>query len=133
MLPDSVIPKKELKEIMKRFNADKDRGIGMKMFCDVAGISTASFKSIFVDEEQELSEYIQRRVSKAYKSWMNGEIAVMMNRNQTRFAQYRKEPKPRMVRDTRIAFENGQFKLNVGVRNSADYSITPLDEQMRRR
>jgi hypothetical protein len=64
---------------------------------------------------------------------MNGEIAVMMNRNMTRFAQYRKEPKPRLVRDTRIAFENGQFKLNVGVRNSADYSITPLDEQMRRR
>ena len=127
-----VIPRQELKRIIKRFLADKNRGISIPLFAELCGVSVAILRLVFIYEQEPLTEYIQRRVSKGYQSWLRGEVAVMMNRDQTRFVQYRKQPKPRMARSLGLQVENGQIKLKIGLKNKADYSNPDIDEQLRR-
>jgi hypothetical protein len=127
-----VIPRQELKRTIKRFLADRNRGISIPLFADLCGVSVAILRLVFIREEEPLTEYIQRRVSKGYRSWLRGEVAVMMNRDQTRFVQYRKEPKPRVARSMGLEVQNGQIKLKIGLKNKADYSNLDIDEQLRR-
>jgi len=127
-----VIPRQDLKRTIKRFLSDKNRGISIPLFAELCGVSVAILRLVFIKEEEPLTEYVQRRVSKGYQSWLRGEVAVMMNRDQTRFVQYRKESKPRMARSMGLQVENGQIKLKIGLKNKADYSNLDIDEQLRR-
>ena len=127
-----VIPRQELKRTIKRFLSDKNRGISIPLFAELCGVSVAILRLVFIKEEEPLTEYVQRRVSKGYQSWLRGEVAVMMNRDQTRFVQYRKEPKPRVARSIGLEVQNGQIKLKIGLKNKADYSNLDIDEQLRR-
>ena len=127
-----VIPRQELKRTIKRFLSDKNRGISIPLFAELCGVSVAILRLVFIKEEEPLTEYVQRRVSKGYQSWLRGEVAVMMNRDQTRFVQYRKEPKPRVARSMGLEVQNGQIKLKIGLKNKADYSNLDIDEQLRR-
>jgi hypothetical protein len=129
---NSVIPRQELKRTIKRFLSDKNRGISIPLFAELCGVSVAILRLVFIKEEEPLTEYVQRRVSKGYQSWLRGEVAVMMNRDQTRFVQYRKEPKPRVARSMGLEVQNGQIKLKIGLKNKADYSNLDIDEQLRR-
>ena len=131
-LPDHVIPRARLLAIMKRFIADENRGISIDLFCEVAGINKTTFLDAFKDESTLMSEYVQRRVSKAYLSWLAGDIAVMQNRDKTRFTQYRREPKPRLARCQRLKVVDGKIQLDIGIKNRADYSTPTLDEQLKR-
>jgi hypothetical protein len=127
-----VIPRQDLKRTIKRFLSDKNRGISIPLFAELCGVSVAILRLVFIKEEEPLTEYVQRRVSKGYQSWLRGEVAVMMNRDQTRFVQYRKEPKPRVARFIGLEVQNGQIKLKIGLKNKADYSNLDIDEQLRR-
>jgi hypothetical protein len=127
-----VIPRQDLKRTIKRFLSDKNRGISIPLFAELCGVSVAILRLVFIKEEEPLTEYVQRRVSKGYQSWVRGEVAVMMNRDQTRFVQYRKEPKPRVARSIGLEVQNGQIKLKIGLKNKADYSNLDIDEQLRR-
>lgn len=131
-LPDHVIPRTRLTAIMKRFIADQNRGISLDLFSELAGINVTTLVDVFRDESVPLSEYVQRRVSKAYMSWLAGDVAVMQNRNNTRFVAYRKEPKPRLARCQRLKVVNGKIQLDIGIKNRADYSAPTLDEQLER-
>jgi len=79
-----------------------------------------------------LSEYVQRRVSKAYNEWKDGEVAIMQNRDTSKFVQFRKEAKPAMQRTTGLQVVNGEIKIKLGITKKYDYSISTLDEQLRR-
>ena len=127
-----VIPRQDLKRTIKRFLSDKNRGISIPLFAELCGVSVAILRLVFIKEEEPLTEYVQRRVSKGYQSWLRGEVAVMMNRDQTRFVQYRKKPKPRVARFIGLEVQNGQIKLKIGLKNKADYSNLDIDEQLRR-
>jgi hypothetical protein len=127
-----VYPKLELKRIIKRFFNDKNRGISIALFADVAGVSQYHLRDVFLDESEPLTEYVQRRVDKAYKAWVNGEIAIMQNQDRSKFVQYRKENKPVMTKSMGIALKDGQFKVNLGVKPKYDYSGLTLDEQLER-
>lgn len=127
-----VIPRQDLKRTIQRFLSDKNRGISIPLFAELCGVSVAILRLVFIKEEEPLTEYVQRRVSKGYQSWLRGEVAVMMNRDQTRFVQYRKEPKPRVARSIGLEVQNGQIKLKIGLKNKADYSNLDIDEQLRR-
>ena len=129
---NSVIPRQELKRTIKRFLSDKNRGISIPLFAELCGVSVAILRLVFIKEEEPLTEYVQRRVSKGYQSWLRGEVAVMMNRDQTRFVQYRKEAKPKVARSMGLEVQNGQIKLKIGLKNKADYSNLHIDEQLRR-
>ena len=127
-----VYPKSELKRIIKKFFQDKNRGISIKLFAELAGVSHLYLRDVFLYETEPLSETVQRRVDKAYKAWANGEVAIMQNQDRTRFVQYRKEAKPVMEKTTNIQLVNGQFKVSLGVKPKYDYSGLTLDEQLER-
>jgi len=126
------IPKAELRKIIKRFLRDSQRGISIELFAQLAGLSASIIKSVFVYETEPLTEYVQRRVSKAYTEWKNGEVSIMQNRDQTRFVQYRKDAKPVLEKKNSLQLVNGQIKLKIGIENRYDYSKLTLDEQLKR-
>jgi AraC-like DNA-binding protein len=126
-----VILRKQLQKIIQRFFADENRGISVALFAEAAGLSEKTLYNVFVHNETAMTEMVQRRVSKAYNAWLNGELAIMMNRNQTRFVQYRKVPQPKLTRSMGLEFSNGSIKIKTGIRNKADYSGSDLDEQLK--
>jgi hypothetical protein len=127
----NVISKQELLRTMKLFFADQNRGISIDLFADLAGLGTKTMVEVFINQNAPLSEYVQRRTSKAYKAWRNGDVAVMKNRDNSKFVQYRKESKPKMVRGYGLQVVGGEIKLKLGVKNRADYDST-LAEQLDR-
>lgn len=126
----SVLPKKLLMERIERFLADKKRGISAALFAEVAGITEDLFKKNFILKTHPMSEMTQIRVSRALKQWEDGEIAVMQGMYNTRFTEYRRVPKPRMYRHVGLQVVDGQVRMDVGIRNRADYSRQRLDQQL---
>jgi len=131
MLP-VVLPKRELLRIIKRFIKDQDRGISVKLFAEICGVNKEHLLDVFFYRTQPLTEYMQIRVNKGYQSWLKGEVAVMQNRDKTRFVEYRREAKPRLVRSTGLQLVNGEIKIKIGVSNKGDYSGLSLDETLKR-
>jgi len=127
-----TILKVDLMRIMKRFIADKNRGISLNLFAELCGIHKDSLQKIFIDEEYPMTEFMQMRISKGYEAWRRGSVAVMQNRDKTRFVEYRREPKPRLARSTGLHLVNGEIKIKVGVSNRGDYSGQTLDEALKR-
>jgi hypothetical protein len=127
-----TLPQRELMRIMKKFYADPHRGISKSLFADLVGFEDSYLRRIFEDEEFPMTLSVQVRVSKAYTEWKNGEVAIMQNRDRTRFVQYRKEATPVVERKNQLEVVNGQIKLKIGLVNKHDYSRQTLDEQLER-
>lgn len=127
-----TIPKRELLAIIKRFVKDKNRGISVLLFAELCGVTKRRLLDVFYYRTDVMTEYMQVRVSKGYLAWKNGEVAVMQNRDNTRFVQYRREPKPRMARTTGLQMVNGEIKIKVGISNRADYSGLTLEDTIGR-
>jgi len=53
--------KEELKRQMARFIADKERGISIALFCELAGINKSHFLDVFQYQSEPLTETIQRQ------------------------------------------------------------------------
>jgi hypothetical protein len=102
------------------------------LFADLAGCSKSLIEGCFLFDTVPISETTQRRVSKAYDHYLNGEVAVMQNRDLTRFVKYRDKAQPYYVKSQRLEVVNGQVKVKVGIRNRRDYSQESLDEQLKR-
>ena len=128
-----VIPKAELLQLVKRFLSDPNKAMSLDLFAELAGLAKNTIVNVFQNQTHPMTEITQRRVSKAYKSVVNGEVMVMQNRDKTRFVQYRKKPELRLVRSNRISLVNGNLKVQLGVVNRNDYSRQSLDEQLRRK
>jgi len=127
-----TLPKSVLRRAIKRFLLDKNRGISMELFAELAGLSKSHIKDVFLYETEPLTEFVQRRVSKAYTEWTNGDVAIMQNRDKTRFVQYRKESKPVMEKKTSLQVVNGKISLKIGIAPKYDYLTQTLDEQLER-
>jgi len=56
---------------------------------------------------------------------------VYMNRDKSKFVQYRKEAIPPMRKGNRIELVNGKIQLKIGIINRNDYSNQTLDEQLK--
>lgn len=126
-----IYPKTELFRLMERFYADKERGISIKLFCELCGIGVQTWKDVFVYNKQPLSERMQIRVSKGYNEWLQGRVRIMQNHDQTRFVDYRKEAKPPLMASTALQLTPDGFKVRVGMVNRHDYSQPDLDEALR--
>ena len=126
-----VLTKVELKRLIKRFIADQDRGISVKLFAELCGVNQSHLLDVFVAESEPLTEYIQRRVSKGYQEWRAGNVRVMKRRDNTRYVEYRKEPKPPIFRSTGLKVTPEGIKIRVGLVNRHDYSELDLDEALR--
>jgi hypothetical protein len=127
-----TIPKRELHRIISRFLRDKDRGISVELFSDLCGLSAAHIRDVFLHDTEPMTEYVQRRVSKAYTEWKDGQIAIMQNRDNTKFYEYRKEARPALKKESKLQLVNGQFTIKMGIANRYDYFDQTLDEQLER-
>ena len=130
MMP--TLPKAVLRKAIKRFLQDKERGISMELFAELAGVSKSHIKDVFLYETEPMTEYVQRRVSKAYTEWTNGEVAIMQNRDNSKFVQYRKQSKPVMQKKTTLQVVDGKIGLKIGIAPKYDYLTQTLDEQLER-
>ena len=126
-----VISKSELLRIIGKFLKDHNRGMSIKLFADLCGVSETMMKDVFLENVCPLSEYIQRRVSKGYRDYVKGNVAVYKNRDNTRFVDYRRVPKPRIARSMGLDVVNGEIRLKIGIRNRSDYSDRTIDEKLR--
>ena len=125
-----IIPKKELLRIIKAFLADRGRGIPIELFAELCGVDRRTLQYVFLEEKYPMTEHIQRRVSKGYDAWRNGEIAVM-ERYGKKWIEWRKEPKMRMVRGYGLTVKGGEIKLDIGIKNRLDYSGYSLDDKLK--
>ena len=127
---DSNLTKAELKRQIKRFLADKDRGISITLFGELCGVSKTTLDDVFTHETEPLSEFIQRRVNKGYADWKAGKV-VVMRLGRKKWVEYRREPKPPIFKESKLVLTNEGFKVKVGFVNRHDYSKPTLDEQTR--
>jgi len=126
-----ALSKSELIKQMKRFNADKDRGISITLFCDLAGMSVEHFRDVFINDKHPLTETVQRRVNKAYIHWKMGMVRVMKRNDNTRYVDYRREAKPPIMPNMGLKLTSEGIKLRVGMVNRHDYSESDLNEALR--
>jgi hypothetical protein len=125
------LSKRELTKHMQRFNADKERGISIALFAELAGISAGHFYDVFIYGKEPLTEMVQRRVSKAYQQWKAGNVKVMKRIDNTRYVDYRKESQPVFMPKMGLQVTSDGIKIKVGMVNRHDYSETTLDEALR--
>jgi AraC-like DNA-binding protein len=126
-----ALSKYELKRQIFSFLKDENRGISMNLFAELAGISLTHLKDVFLYQVEPLSEVVQRRVSKAYKSWQNGEVVVMQNKDGSRYIEYRKIPKPLARKSLGLIVTSDGIKIDLGMKPKYDYSGYTLDEQLK--
>ena len=125
------LSKRDLTKHMQRFNADKDRGISIALFAELAGISHGHFYDVFIYNTEPLTEMVQRRVSKAYQQWKAGNVKVMKRIDNTRYVDYRKESQPVFMPKMGLQVTSDGIKVKVGMVNRHDYSEITLDEALR--
>lgn len=125
-----VIPRKELLRAVKALMSDKNRGISQEMFAELCGVDKRTIQYVFMEEKYPMTEMVQRRVSKGYDAWRNGEVAVM-ERYGKKWLEWRKEPRKRMVRGYGLTVKNGEIKLDIGIKNRLDYSVYSLDDKLK--
>ena len=127
-----IYPKGELYRMMDRFHKDPKRVISWHFLAEMTGLSVGHLKDVFVNKKHPLTEMIQIRVSYAMRRIEAGEVQIMQNHDRTRFIQYNKENKPKIVRSNGLRVQNGQIRLKLGLRNANDYSDETFDEQLKR-
>jgi hypothetical protein len=128
---DRPLSKIELMKQIDRFIEDKNRGISIDHFAQMAGYATRYFISVFQEKETPLSENMQLRVSRALQAWKRGEIRVMIRpETNTRFVEYRPRGETKQKIQHKISFDirNGAIRLQPGPVNRMDYSKPGLDE-----
>ena len=126
---NDLLPKRELLRQIKKFLADKERGISIQLFADLCGISMAHLLDVFKYETEPMTEMVQMRVNKAYKEWRDGRVRVMKRQNNTRYVDYRKEPVSPYMPSNKLMLTRDGIKLKVGMANRHDYSDINLNER----
>ena len=121
--------KEELKRIIRRFAADKRRGISLEHFAEIAGVDARDFRKAFLEDKLNISEAMQIRVSKALKAYARGDIVVWQNWDRTRSVDYRDKPKPAFKKNLGFTLTKDGVKLNIGLVNRRDYTQPTLAEQ----
>ena len=117
-----ALSKQQLMKEIKLFFKDKDRGISIELFGELAGLSKLHMEEVFVRETRPLTEYTQKRVNRAYAIWKTGRVKVMRKYSGHRYVDFRKEPEIPLVPHLKIEMVNGQAKVKAGAVNRHDYS-----------
>jgi hypothetical protein len=129
---NEVIPKAELKVLVKRLLLDKKKIIPTRLFAELCGLSRYHLHETFVLETRPISEIVQRRVSRAYCLWRDGKVRVMVHYGR-KYLEFRKEPKQVIVRGYGLQATSDGIKLKIGIKNRLDYSDYRLDETLKGR
>lgn len=127
---NEVLSKAEIRRRMARFLEEGNRAMSMKFLGELAGLSERLIFGMFVGNTHAISEESQVRMSRALLRLERGDVTVMRNRNRTKYLQYNREPKPRVVRGYGLKLDGGKITLNVGLKNKANFSERTFREQM---
>jgi len=126
------LSKRQMMEVIPAFMRDKKRGISIALFAELCGLDPLHLRDVFLNGKYPLTELVQTRVNRAYEHWINGDVAVMVKSGK-KYVEFRKQPKPQMVRRRLVTFDGSGFKLDLGIRpKSQDYQRPDLDQQLRR-
>lgn len=125
------LSKAQLLREIARFLRDESRGISIRMFCEVCGLSEQHLRDVFIYKKHPLTEEVQIRVNRAYEAWKQGRIKVMKRPDNTRYADYRKEAKPVFMPHMGLKMTPDGIKMSLGMRNRHDYSDAPINEQIK--
>lgn len=115
------LSKQQLLAEMKLFLQDKDRGISIKNFCEIAGISQRLFMYVVHEDKVPMSEDTQRGLNKAYRHWKEGKLRVMKKRNNETYPDYRKEPVQPLIPTSKLVLTPQGFKVQNKPLNRHDY------------
>jgi len=115
---NTVFPKEELKVLVGKLLRDKARGISIQKFADLCGISKDLLHDVFIYEITPMSETTQRRVSAAYKAWVDGRVKIMRRKDKTTYVDYRKVAEPAIFSHMGIVKSPDGFKLSIGPHRS---------------
>jgi len=127
------LSKEQLRVEMERFLADEDKGISVTVFAEACGLSKDTINKVFLSRTRPLTEMVQARVNRGYAAWKAGLLRTMKRRDNTVFADYRKKPEVPILPSSRLTYENGSFRLKIGLQNRHDYSNPSLKEQLSKR
>jgi len=127
-----ALSKHELKRVIQQFLKDPNRGISIRLFAELAGMSQGHLQDVFLYQTEPVSETVQRRVDKAYKAYVNGEVSVMQNKDGSRYIEYRKVARPLMKKSLGLQVTGDGIKINLGVKPKFNYGHYTLDEQLKR-
>jgi predicted HTH domain antitoxin len=116
------LSKQQLKKELQLFLADKDRGISIKNFCELAGISERLFQYVVRDEKMPMTEATQRGLNRAYQHWKEGRIRVMKKHTNETYPDYRKEPKQPLMPMSKLVMTSEGFKVQNKPINRHDYA-----------
>jgi len=119
--------KKELLRQLKMFMADKKRGISIKNFAVMAGISYLHVRDI-INERYPMTEVSQRRLSKALEEFRQGKIATILHVTGRTEPVYRRQPVPLARKSMGLTVKNGEIRLSLGMRQLGDYSQPTFGE-----
>ena len=122
--------KEELRKIIRRFAADKKRGISLEHFCEIAGVDLRDFRKAFLEDKLNISEAMQIRVSKAMRSYMRGDVVVYKHWDRTKTVEYRKESKPVFKKNLGFTVTKDGVRLNIGLVNRRDYTQPTFMEHL---
>jgi len=117
-----ILSKKQLMKEIKLFLQDKDRGISIELFGELAGLSSHHIEEVFLQESRPMTEYTQKRVNRAYEIWKSGRVKVMRKFTGHRYVDFRKEPEIPLYPQLKIEMVNGVPKVTLGPVNRHDYS-----------
>lgn len=124
----TAMPKAELLKTIKKMMQDGDRGISIRNFAELAGLSERYLWDVFVYETAPMTEITQRRVTNAYNAWKNGYVAIMREKDNRIYPDYRREARPRAYKGMKIDLKNGQIGIKVGVFNRCNYDEMTLED-----
>lgn len=127
-----ALSKRQMMEVIPAFLRDKRRGISVALFAELCGLNPLHLRDVFLNGKYPLTELVQTRVNRAYEQWVRGDVAIMMKSGK-KYLEFRKQPKPQMVKRRLITYDGSGFKLDLGIRpKSQDYQRPNLDQQLRR-
>jgi AraC-like DNA-binding protein len=126
-----ALSKFELKRVIQQFLKDPNRGISIRLFAELAGMSQGHLQDVFLYQTEPVSEIVQRRVDKAYKAFINGEVSVMQNKDGSRYIEYRKVARPLMKKTLGLIATHDGIKINLGIKPKYNYGQLNLDEQLK--
>lgn len=125
-----TLPKAELLKRVRRFMQDEKRAIPVTEFARLCAVDKSNLYKIFVTDKQPMTEAVQIRVSRVLLALERGEIVQMQVHRKGIVTQYRKDPKVRLARSTKLVLKDGRITVDARVINRNDYSTPTLLEQM---
>jgi len=127
----AIRPKRELLDWFGRFWADTERGISMPLLVEFTGVSQKTFEEVVKRRNRPMQDWVQSALSKFAHEWEAGMIEVYQRPNRTKAIRYRREPKLDMRPSVGLQVVDGQIRLNVGLKNRANYMTPTLKEQLK--